>query len=121
MDEGCMMKSDTLETAESRTKSERRRACLDQLYEQQLKDLHINCYDVEEQLLSDLIIRQFLEGGCRFYCLNPSDIGASVPPKKKHNPDSPFLLGEFMPEDVIHDAEQFSWIDRQQFIFEKTV
>ena len=48
MDEGCMMKSDTLETAESRTKSERRRACLDQLYEQQLKDLHINCYDVEE-------------------------------------------------------------------------
>ena len=48
MDEGCMMKSDTLKTAESRTKSERRRACLDQLYEQQLKDLHINCYDVEE-------------------------------------------------------------------------
>lgn len=48
MDEGCMMKSDTLKTAESRPKSERRRACLDQLYERQLKDLHINCYDVEE-------------------------------------------------------------------------
>ena len=55
MDEGCMMKSDTLKTAESRPKSERRRACLDQTYEcpsvvdeQQLKDLHIKCYDVEE-------------------------------------------------------------------------
>lgn len=48
MDEGCMMKSDTLKTAESKPKSERRRACLDQLYEQQLKDLHITCYDCEE-------------------------------------------------------------------------
>lgn len=55
MDEGCMMKSDTLKTSESKPKSERRRACLDQMYEcpsvvdeQQLKDLHINCYDVEE-------------------------------------------------------------------------
>ena len=32
-----------------------------------------------------------------------------------------FILGELMPEDVIHDTEQFSWIDRQQFLFEKTV
>ena len=55
MDEGCMMKSDILKTAESRPKSERRRACLDQTYESpsfvdqvQLDDLHINCYDVEE-------------------------------------------------------------------------
>ena len=44
-----------------------------------------------------------------------------IHPKKKHNPDSTFVLGKLMPEDVIHDAEQFSWIDRQQFLFEKTV
>jgi hypothetical protein len=32
---------------------------------------------------------------------------------KKHNPESPFLLGEGMPEDVIHEAKQKSWIDGQ--------
>ena len=26
-----------------------------------------------------------------------------------------------MPEDVIKDAEQFSWIDRQQFLFLKNL
>ena len=37
---------------------------------------------------------------------------------KKHNPKSPFLLGESMPEDVIHEAVQKTWIDRQlQFDF----
>ena len=32
---------------------------------------------------------------------------------KKHNPMSPFLLGESMPGDVIHEAKQESWIDHQ--------
>ena len=32
---------------------------------------------------------------------------------KKHNPESPFLIGESMPGDVIHEAIQKSWIDRQ--------
>ena len=32
---------------------------------------------------------------------------------KKHNPKSPFLIGESMSGDVIHEAEQKNWIDRQ--------
>ena len=32
---------------------------------------------------------------------------------KKHDPASPFLIGERMADDVIHEAEQKSWIDRQ--------
>jgi hypothetical protein len=32
---------------------------------------------------------------------------------RKHNPNSPFLLGESMPDDVIHQAKQKSWVDRQ--------
>jgi hypothetical protein len=32
---------------------------------------------------------------------------------KKHNPDSPFLIGESRQGDVIHEAKQKSWIDRQ--------
>ena len=31
----------------------------------------------------------------------------------KHDPKSPFLLGDLNPEDVIHEADQKSWIDRQ--------
>ena len=75
MDEGCMMKSDTLKTAESRPKSERRRACLDQTYESpsfvdqvQLDDLHIKCYDVEEQFLKQSkIIQAAREKGPPFF------------------------------------------------------
>ncbi len=33
--------------------------------------------------------------------------------RKKHNPKSPFLLGDSMPGDEIHEAVQKSWIDRQ--------
>lgn len=32
---------------------------------------------------------------------------------KKHDPQSPFLIGKSMPGDVIHEAKQVSWIDRQ--------
>lgn len=32
---------------------------------------------------------------------------------RRHNPESPFLLGESMPGDIIHEAVQRSWIDRQ--------
>lgn len=53
---------------------------------------------------------------CR-YCYANTDARLVMENMKKHNPDSPFLLGELMPEDVIKDAEQFSWIDRQQFLF----
>jgi len=36
---------------------------------------------------------------------------------RKHDPLSPFLLGKSMPEDVIHEAQQRSWIDRQLRLF----
>ena len=32
---------------------------------------------------------------------------------KKHNPDSPFLIGGYMPGDIVREAIQKSWIDRQ--------
>lgn len=53
---------------------------------------------------------------CR-YCYANTNARLVMENMKKHNPDSPFLLGELMPEDAIKDAEQFSWIDRQQFLF----
>lgn len=31
----------------------------------------------------------------------------------KHNPDSPFLIGGHMPGDIVCEAIQKSWIDRQ--------
>ena len=35
-----------------------------------------------------------------------------------HNPHSPFLIGNLHPEDVIHDAEQKSWVDGQMSLFD---
>ena len=32
---------------------------------------------------------------------------------RKHNPVSPFLIGGYMPGDIVHEAVQKSWIDRQ--------
>lgn len=32
---------------------------------------------------------------------------------RKHDPSSPFLLGGSMSGDVIHEAQQKSWIDGQ--------
>ena len=32
---------------------------------------------------------------------------------RKHNPDSPFLIGGYMPGDIVREAKQKSWIDRQ--------
>jgi hypothetical protein len=39
---------------------------------------------------------------------------------KKHDPNSPFLVGHSMRDDIVHEAKQESWIDEQvQFDFEK--
>ncbi len=35
-----------------------------------------------------------------------------------HNPHSPFLIGNLHPEDVIHDADQKSWVDGQLSLFD---
>lgn len=32
---------------------------------------------------------------------------------RKHNPDSPFLIGGHMSGDLVREAKQESWIDRQ--------
>lgn len=47
------------------------------------------------------------------YCYANADVNLVKENRKKHNPKSLFLIGESMPGDVIHEAEQKSWIDRQ--------
>lgn len=49
---------------------------------------------------------------CR-YCYANTNAALVKENMRKHNPKSPFLLGESMPEDSIHEAMQKSWIDRQ--------
>jgi hypothetical protein len=49
---------------------------------------------------------------CR-YCYANTNAARVKENMKRHNPLSPFLLGEAMPGDVIHQAEQVSWLDRQ--------
>ena len=47
------------------------------------------------------------------YCYANSNARLVKENMKKHNPMSPFLIGESMPGDVIHEAKQESWIDHQ--------
>lgn len=47
------------------------------------------------------------------YCYANSNTRLVKENMKKHNPMSPFLIGESMPGDVIHEAKQESWIDHQ--------
>lgn len=47
------------------------------------------------------------------YCYANADKALVRANMKKHNSESPFLIGESMPGDVIHEAIQKSWIDRQ--------
>ena len=51
------------------------------------------------------------------YCYANSNAGLVKENMKKHNPMSPFLLGESMPGDVIHEAKQESWINHQFNLF----
>lgn len=51
------------------------------------------------------------------YCYANTDPRLVYENMKRHNPESPFLLGELLPGDVIRDAEQYSWIDGQQSLF----
>ncbi len=38
--------------------------------------------------------------------------------RKHHNLNSPFLIGESRPEDVIHQAKQEKWLDTQMSLFD---
>ena len=45
------------------------------------------------------------------YCYANTEAALVKINMRKHRPESPFLLGKSMPEDVVHEAVQKSWID----------
>ena len=47
------------------------------------------------------------------YCYANANAALVKENMKRHNPESPFLTGGYMPGDVVHEATQKSWIDRQ--------
>ena len=47
------------------------------------------------------------------YCYANTDPSLVRSNMRLHDPKSPFLIGGSLPDDVIHEAEQKSWIDRQ--------
>ncbi len=49
---------------------------------------------------------------CR-YCYANYDAKTVMDNMKNHNPNSPLLIGELLPDDVVSDAKQASWKDRQ--------
>lgn len=49
---------------------------------------------------------------CR-YCYANDDAALVAHNRARHDPESPFLIGNAMPGDRIHQAKQESWIDRQ--------
>lgn len=49
---------------------------------------------------------------CR-YCYANDDAALVAHNRVRHDPESPFLIGNAMPGDRIHQAKQESWIDRQ--------
>ena len=49
---------------------------------------------------------------CR-YCYANSDPDRVRANRRRHDPASPFLIGGPMEGDVIHEAAQESWVDRQ--------
>ena len=54
---------------------------------------------------------------CR-YCYANNDVSQVDLNLKNHDPDSPFLCGNYRPDDKIHDVEQKSWVDSQMNIFD---
>ncbi|MCM1500155.1 MAG: DUF1848 domain-containing protein, partial [Clostridium sp.] len=47
------------------------------------------------------------------YCYANTNAERVEANRKRHNPQSPFLIGDSMPGDVVHDAVQKSWLDGQ--------
>ena len=54
---------------------------------------------------------------CR-YCYANNDTSLVAANSRLHDPKSPFLIGNYEPEDRIHDVPQESWIDRQMTLFD---
>lgn len=54
---------------------------------------------------------------CR-YCYANNDISLVKTNMKNHDSDSPFLIGNYRPDDNIHNVEQKTWINGQMNIFD---
>ncbi len=54
---------------------------------------------------------------CR-YCYANNDLIQVKNNQLLHNPKSPFLIGDYRQDDIIHDVEQKSWVDNQMDIFQ---
>jgi hypothetical protein len=54
---------------------------------------------------------------CR-YCYANADADAVRANMRRHDPASPFLVGGYREDDIIHDVPQQSWIDRQISLFD---
>lgn len=52
------------------------------------------------------------------YCYANNDADQVAINMKNHDPKSPFLIGGYRPEDVIHDVPQKSWVDGQINLFD---
>ena len=53
---------------------------------------------------------------CR-YCYANSDPAAVAAGRRRHDPGSPFLVGNYMEGDEIRDVPQESWVDHQMSLF----
>ena len=53
---------------------------------------------------------------CR-YCYANAEPGIVLAQSRRHDPESPFLIGNYMEGDRIHDVPQASWIDGQTSMF----
>ena len=47
------------------------------------------------------------------YCYANADPSVVIENSRNHDPQSPFLIGNYLPDDRIHDVPQRSWIDNQ--------
>lgn len=54
---------------------------------------------------------------CR-YCYANNDAGQVAENSRRHDPASPFLVGNYEEGDLIHDVSQKSWIDSQMHLFD---
>lgn len=54
---------------------------------------------------------------CR-YCYANNDPGMVLENSRRHDPASPFLIGGYREDDIIHDVPQESWIDPQISLFD---
>ncbi len=51
------------------------------------------------------------------YCYANTEPSEVLAQSRLHDPKSPFLIGNYMDGDLIHDVPQKSWIDRQMSLF----